>query len=436
MIRVAVVGGGWAGLAAAVAAVQAGHQVTLFEAARSWGGRARALPCTLPDGSTTLLDNGQHILIGAYRDTLALMRTVGVAPDRALLRMPLTLLFPDGQGLRQPDWPAPLDVLAGVLGARGWSLADKWSVLRTTGRWQRTGFRCAPELSVAELCHGLAPTVMHTLIAPLCVSALNTPPERASGQVFLRVLRDALLGGKGSSHLLLPRTDLGALLPTAAATWLAHHGATLRLGQRVEQLQHQDGHWQVDGQPFDTVLWATASSVASQAMTQARSDDSASAHALRTWALQAEALCFESIATVYVQAGTTRLPCPMLALYSGPQQPAQFVFDRGQLGGPTGLLAFVVSASSDARATLQSQVLQQAHTQLAALLKGQALVPVQTVVEKRATFACSPGLVRPAQTIANGLLVCGDYVTGPYPATLEGAVRSGLAAARALGPAH
>jgi hypothetical protein len=144
----------------------------------------------------------------------------------------------------------------------------------------------------------------------------------------------------------------------------------------------------------------------------------------------------EAIATVYVQAGSTRLPQPLLALRSGAQNPtqnpAQFVFDRGQLGGPHGLLAFVVSASGDDRAALQAQVLQQAQSQLAHLLQGQPLQALQTVVEKRATFACTPNLQRPPQSIALGLLACGDYVAGPYPATLEGAVRSGMAAARTL----
>ena len=134
--QVAIIGGGWAGMAAAVAATQAGHQVTVFEAARQWGGRARALDSTLADGSHTVLDNGQHILIGAYTHTLDLMHRVGVDPQRALLRLPLRLLFPDGQGLRLPDWPLPLDVLAGIWMARGWSAADKWSLLRSTSRWQ------------------------------------------------------------------------------------------------------------------------------------------------------------------------------------------------------------------------------------------------------------------------------------------------------------
>ena len=117
----------------------------------------------------------------------------------------------------------------------------------------------------------------------------------------------------------------------------------------------------------------------------------------------------------------------MLALRSSAQHPAQFVFDRGQLGSPAGLLAFVVSAARGERATLQTQVLAQARAQL-----GLALQAVQTVVEKRATFACTPGLQRPPIAIAPGLLACGDYVEGPYPATLEGAVRSGCAAVALL----
>lgn len=138
---------------------------------------------------------------------------------------------------------------------------------------------------------------------------------------------------------------------------------------------------------------------------------------------------FTAITTVYAQTAAlpqgTVLSQPMLALRPGAGQPAQFVFDRMQLGGPAGLLAFVVSASEGDRATLEREVLQQAQDQLGL----QGLRIVQTVVEKRATFACTPALQRPPQTVANGLCACGDYVEGPYPATLEGAVLSGTAAA-------
>lgn len=426
-MKIAIVGAGWAGMAAAVAAGQAGHNATIFEASHAIGGRARALKGTLPDGTPVLLDNGQHIMIGAYSATLQLMRQVGLDPDVVVLRTPLNLQFPDGKGLALPAWPAPLDAVAGICSANGWSAADKWSLVKASVRWQLAGFQCAPATSVSELCNGLSPTVLDTLIDLLCVSALNTPAARASGQVFLRVLKDSLLGGQGASNLLLPTTDLSSLFPAAALAWAQQHGAQLRLGHRVTALHRRaDGApgWQIEGEAFDAVLWAGTSSNAARVMEDsALATPHAIANDLHAWAVCAQALQFEAIATVYAYAPQARLAQPMVSLYSSPSAPAQFVFDRAQLGGPQGLLAFVVSASANEREVLQAQVLSQAREQL-----GLTLQAVQTVVEKRATFACTPGLRRPAQTIAPQLWACGDYVEGPYPATLEGAVRSGLQA--------
>ena len=114
--NIAVIGAGWAGLACAIEATRAGHAVTVFEAARTLGGRARALPAQLPDGAPVLLDNGQHILIGAYSATLGLMRELGIDPAAVLHRMPLQLRFADGGGLAIPaGWRPPLDLLAGIL---------------------------------------------------------------------------------------------------------------------------------------------------------------------------------------------------------------------------------------------------------------------------------------------------------------------------------
>ena len=429
-VKVAVIGAGWAGCAAAVEATRLGHHVTVFEASRTPGGRARRVDVA-HGGQTLALDNGQHVLIGAYSETLKLMADVGVDVPASLHRMPLTMQFPDGSGLKLPSsnfLPAPLDALIGILRVKGWSWADKLSLLKVATLWQLRKFQCPPDQSVADLCRKVSPQVMATLIEPLCVSALNTPADRASGQVFLRVLRDSLFAVSGGSNLLLPTTDLSALLPSAALAWLAAQGGRSRLGIRIQSIAADDNqHWQLVGNadadlgPFDRVILACPPADAARL---ARS----SSLPCEDWLALADGLHYEAIATVYAMALGTRLAQPMLALASSQDSPAQFVFDRGQLGGPAGLLAFVVSASHQSSAELTPLVTAQAAAQLGI----KDLHILQTVVEKRATFACTPGLQRPGPLVAPGLLACGDYVDGPYPATLEGAVRSGLQAASML----
>ena len=193
--RVLIVGGGWAGLAAAVRARERGCHVTLLEAARVWGGRARALePAPRPGGPPDLLDNGQHILIGAYTQTLGLLQRLGLHLPDHLHAMPLDLRFADGSGLATPDWalrwPAPLDTVAAIACARGWNWRDRAALLAAAARWRRLGFACPPGESVAGLCAGLPQRVWQDLIEPLCVAALNTPAQQASAQVLLTVLRE------------------------------------------------------------------------------------------------------------------------------------------------------------------------------------------------------------------------------------------------------
>jgi len=411
MKQLTIVGAGWAGLAAAVAATQAGWHVQLFEAANTAGGRARSLQQSFENKP---LDNGQHVLIGAYRDTLALMRTVGLTPDALLQRLPLDLRYADGQGLRLLDWPMPLNLLAGIGRAQGWSLKDKVNLIQAAWGWQRAQFECDPTWTVAQLCDAsrLSPRAMTQLIEPLCLSALNTPVDKASAIVFLRVLHDALFGGSGSSDLLVPRVDLGALLPDACLQWLSAHGADIRLSTRVsaaqiEELQHAAS--------LDNALL-----LACPAWDAAR----LTADIAPKWAYQCAELPHTAIATVYLHCkdqGFKGLSQPMVALHSDAQAPAQFVFDKGALSEQQGLLAAVVSACQTERDELTEQV----HDQVCEQLELSHLEIVQTVVEKRATLACTPMLDRPEAFVAEGLWACGDYIRGPYPSTLEGAVRSG-----------
>jgi len=438
-----IVGAGWAGLAAAVSAVEQGWQVDLFEAAATAGGRARSLgvPSNASSPDTLQLDNGQHILVGAYQDTLALMEKVGIHANKVLQRLPLDLRFADGCGLALPDWPAPLNVLAGMARAQGWTLHDKALLLKACARWQWKGFSCDAGWTVSALCteSHLTARIVQTLIEPLCLSALNTPITRASATVFLRVLKDALLSGPGSSDMLLPRVDLGELLPAPALRWLNSRGAKVHLAHRITPQALKERHAAcLEKAEHDALLLACPPWEAARL----------TADINPTWSQCAEALQHLAITTVYVHCADPLfqgLARPMMALHSDGETmpttqataadayptagPAQFIFDRGALTQQAGLLACVVSASVGTREALAAQVLQQVEQQLG--LKH--LSVLQTVVEKRAALACTPKLQRPTSFITPKLWACGDYVAGPYPSTLEGAVRSGQEVVTQLG---
>ncbi|MBW8828697.1 MAG: FAD-dependent oxidoreductase [Burkholderiales bacterium] len=418
--RVAVIGGGWAGISAAIEAILLGAQVSLFEMAPQLGGRARSVDI---DGLP--LDNGQHILIGAYVETLRMMHIVGVDVDTAFLRTPLKLVDATGQGLQLPSGHPVLAFAQGVLRQRSWPLAHRMALLATACGWALGGFRCDEASTVAELVRGLPSTVRDELIDPLCVAALNTPAHSASGKVFLRVIRDALFSGRGSADLLLPRQRLSELLPRPAKRWLIQQGAQVRGGVRVERIDAAGVSWNVDGETFDAVILASSAAEAARLTGSIKP----------AWAAKAAALGYEPIVTVYAQSDGTRLPTPMLTLPSDEHsRPAQFVFDHGQLGGRDGLLAFVISGAAPwiamgADAT-RDATLKQAQSVLSSHLKA-PLRHLRSLTEKRATFRCVPGLDRPHSLIAPGLIAAGDYIAGPYPATLEGSIRCAVESARA-----
>jgi squalene-associated FAD-dependent desaturase len=434
----AVIGGGWAGCSAAVELASAGYKVTLFESARTLGGRARAV-----EANGVMLDNGQHILLGAYTETLRLLQLVDIDPATALLNLPLQMRYPPlGKGMDfiAPRLPAPLHLATALLRAKGLRGADKMSLARfsTTARWM--DWRLYKDCSVSELLDRFDQTerLIALLWRPLCLAALNTPPERASAQVFLNVLRDSLGARRSASDMLLPRMDLSALFPVAAAAYIIARGGTVRTGAKVNALSRRESQWIVEasGSAVDG-NWNAFVDVAVIA-------NGAPASAVLLGKLGQEALAttlmafdYEPITTCYLQySPDTALDLPFYALLDAPASGhwGQFVFDRGQLdAAQAGLLAVVVSASSEAGALDRAALSAAIAAQLAEVFGRPELARAQwtqVITEKRATFACTPALERPANDVGlSGLALAGDFTAGDYPATLESAVRSGVAAA-------
>jgi squalene-associated FAD-dependent desaturase len=437
----AVIGGGWAGCSAAVALAQAGYKVTLFEAARTLGGRARAV-----DVHGKHVDNGQHILLGAYSETLRLLRVVGIDPATALLNLPLQMRYPpggNGMDFVAPRLPAPLHLAIALLRAKGLTGADKMSLARfsTTARWM--DWRLHNDCSVSELLERFDQTdrLIALMWRPLCLAALNTPPERASAQVFLNVLRDSLGARRTASDMLLPRADLSALFPTAAAAWIAKRGGAVRTGAKVGTVSQHGQGWKVDvsGNDVDG-HWSVYVDVAVMAGGAPSTAVLLGKLGQDALASQLMAFDYEPITTCYLQyAPGTTLALPFYALLDDPASAAwgQFVFDRGQLDpAQSGMLSVVVSAARDAGAMDRAALTAAIATQLAAVFRRPELASPawsQVITEKRATFACTPALARPANDIGlPGLAIAGDYTACDYPATLEAAVRSGSGAAQAV----
>ena len=399
--RVAVVGAGYAGMAAAVALAGAGAAVTVFESGPVPGGRARRV---VSQGLE--LDNGQHILVGAYAELYRLMRSVGV-PSSALLRMPLELRYAGGPQFRRLWLPGALGLAGGLLAARGIPVRERLGALRFMKTMRGARFRLDEDVTVAQLlaAHGQGGAIGHFLWRPLCVSALNTPPGLASAKAFLAVLRDTLGGDADASDLLLPRVDLSQLFPEPAAAFVRARGGEVRLKETVRDLAS---------------LRAECSAVIV----------AVGPHQLRTLVPEAPEYSYQPIYTCYLQYGKgARLPLPMLGLADGL---VQWVFDRGALLGEAGRLACVISAQGDHQQMESDELAGRCHRELAAAFPGLGQPEWSRVIaEKRATV--TSGLNRPTPDIRiPGVFIAGDYTDAEYPPTLEAAVRSGVRAASSV----
>ena len=424
-INIAVIGGGYAGMAAAVELAARNIPVTVFESASQLGGRARGVSY-----NNTQLDNGQHLLLGCYRATLRMIEQVGGNIEQDFLRLPLQLDLHGQFSLRAPRLPAPLHLLIALLGAQGLTWGERIKAARFMLVLRRMDFRLLNDITVTELLalHKQDADLTLKLWEPLCIAALNTPIKKASAQVLLNVLRDALNQSRADSDMLLPRIDFTALFPQRAAKFVEQHGGRVYSSCGVEAIVTK----------ADGVELVTASGTHSFSHVICAAPPVAPAKLLRPIAAlesaiaQIDRLEHQPIYTLYLQyPAHVTLPHAMIGLH---QRFSQWLFDKGRIAGQHGLLAAVISAEGIHQELSQDALAQKVIAELRDEF-GIAEQPTwfKVIAEKRATFCCSPNLQRPEQQSAlPQLLLAGDYTAGDYPATLEGAVQSGLRCAGLL----
>ena len=441
-LRVAVVGAGWAGATAALELARRGASVVVYDKAKVAGGRARRV---VVDGLP--LDNGQHLLVGAYRECLRLIAelhgatsaSAGTAPPCA--RLPLSLI-PLGRGrdaarLVAGHGPAPLHLLSGLATADGMRWRSRLALAGAL--WRLTRRRDAPpaDQSVAAWFRALPRDAFDGVIAPLCVAALNTPPDEASARSLAEVLALTLAGTRSDSDFIVPQADLSALFPEPALREVAARGGTLALGTTARIVAAGPSGIALAAAGEVRAYDAAVIAVGPHQLDDVLGGDAATLPRVQALLAVVAQFAYEPITTVYLGCDhPLAAPAPILRLDDAP---GQWLFARQAdrpFGGRT-RFAVVISAHGAHERQDQAGLVAAVVAQLRRLHPGFPPVSWSRVIsERRATFACRPSLQRPAAgLLVPGLGLAGDYTDPVLPATLEVAVRSGLTAARALVPA-
>ncbi len=441
---IAVIGAGWAGCTAAVALARSGYRVELREAASTVGGRAR---CVVRDGLP--LDNGEHLLLGAYADTLALaaaIRDDGSPPAWTIGPLAIKPFAPtqrNALSLTTRNLPASLGLLIGLLGARGLTAGERVATIRWIAQQRLRNWQCDARMTLADLLAEAPVRVRDTLWNPLCVAALNTPPGHASGQVFLNVLRETFGAGARATAIVVPREGLAEAVPERAARWLIANGHEVRRSSRTRITATDTDGVLLDSSGQTVRADAVVVAVGPHQLASAFGPGIDERHPRIASALADVArFDYEPITTTYLgYVAPIVLPKGLLRLDDAP---GQWLFDRADIlrraapspGRPDmrALVSVVISARGPHGALDHRAVARAIDAQLRRLAPWlPALCWSQVIEEKRATYACVPGLARPAcGRLAERIYLAGDYTYEAFPATLEAAVRSGRIAANAL----
>jgi hydroxysqualene dehydroxylase len=399
-MKAAVVGGGLAGLSAALELVDAGHEVTLYEARPTLGGAVQTLPRREGDPEPPP-DNGQHIALGCFSEYLRFLERIGEAGS--VLRSPLALSVLDERGRTAAIKPSPFALLR----YRHVPLADRLRILRALARWGDAG---GTTFADALRARGQSQRAIDCFWDVFIRPALNLPADEASAAAGSFTVETALLAGKRASDLVLPTRPLGEMHGEAAGRALEAAGAAVRTGARVDALAELDA---------EAVVVAVPPAESARLLGEPEPD-----------------LGYSPIVSVHLLFDRQLLREPLAALL---ESPAHWVFDRGRLTGHEPdrgqYLTVVSSGAPELEALRGRELVELIAGALTERLGSAELLWSRVSREPEATIAVRPGSEahRPGpETARPNVTRAGAWTGTGWPPTMEGAVRSGLAAARAL----
>jgi len=434
--RIAVIGGGFAGCAAAFALTRDGHSVTLLEAKPVLGGRAHSYK-EVKTGTT--LDNGQHILMGCYQRALELIEALGNT-ERLEKYDRLDLAFVSAQGgrssLRSSKLPPPFHLLAGLFSFTELKWIDRWAILnfpfRAKANPPKQGEPTQPWLERL----GQSPGSIRALWEPFCLAALNVPIRTADAPLFWEVTRRALFGSAQDAAIYFDREGLSSLLQPELGLFLQGTEGDVRLTSPLESLEYDESKRHVtalrmkQGEPatFNQVVLAVPWTAAAKLLP---ADDRS--------ALLARELKPGPILGVHLW---TDRPLTQDLITGFIDSPLHWVFDRTTTlpqGSSGHLYAAVISAVNDLIDQTGKYLVDLIITEIHRLIPESRVAKVthHVVYKSRdATFTGESGkpLSRPGPTTSvENLFLAGDWTETGLPATIEGAVVSGLRVAEAVG---